>query len=135
MLPSSLTQRVKFQTASLGSVAAAALMVVGAALTEPNLWVLTAPSAVMVFFAGVLYPNLMGAGVSRFPEMSGLASSWLGFCLMLCSGLIMLCSGLIMLGSTLLAVDSLLPMSVLFLACMTACRLLVMRTLPSPTTS
>lgn len=103
---------------------AAAAMVVGAALTEPNLWVLTVPTAVIVFCAGVLHPNLMGAGVSRFPEMAGLASSWLGFCLMLFSGLIML-------GSSLLETDGSLPMASLFLVCMVACRLLVMRTLPS----
>ena len=123
LLPASVTNRLKFQVASTGSVVAAVAMVAGAALTEPNLWVLTAPSAVIVLFAGVLYPNLMGAGVSRFPEMTGLASSWLGFCLMLFAGLIML-------GSSLLEVDSLFPMAVLFLVCMVACRLLVMRTLP-----
>ncbi|MFL1377505.1 multidrug effflux MFS transporter [Nocardiopsis protaetiae] len=123
VLPAGLSQRAKFRTASTGAVVAAALMVAGAAFTEPNLWVLTAPSAVIVFFAGILYPNLMGLGVSRFPGMTGLASSWLGFCLMLCSGLIML-------ASSLLRVDGLLPLAVLFLACTLGCRLLVMRTLP-----
>ncbi|MFE9258288.1 multidrug effflux MFS transporter [Streptomyces sp. NPDC006879] len=124
VLPASFTTRRKFRTASLVTVLASVAMVVTAALTPPNLWSLTLPSLVIVFFTGMMYPNLMAAGISRFPHVAGLVSSLLG-----CS--LMLISGLVTIGSSLLKADTLLPVALLFTGCMVICRILLLRTLAS----
>ncbi len=59
------------------------------ALSRPlGLVELVVPSLLLTFFAGVMYPNLMGRGVALFPQQAGLSSSVLGCALMLCAGLI-----------------------------------------------
>ncbi|HYH20708.1 MAG TPA: hypothetical protein VD995_19060 [Azospirillum sp.] len=86
-----------------------------------DLWGLTAPTVLMVFFTGVMPPNLMATGVALFPQMAGSASFLLGFSLMLCAAVVMM-------GVSYLKVASLMPLSGLFLVVAVVSRFLVMRT-------
>ncbi|KGK12028.1 hypothetical protein BOO29_15700 [Vibrio navarrensis] len=83
-----------------------------------NIYALVIPCLIMTFFAGVMYPNLMGKGVSLFPELGGLASSLLGF-------LLMLLAGLIMVFASYLNTESLLPLSSMFLLINILCFFLI----------
>ncbi|MGS5089477.1 multidrug effflux MFS transporter [Hydrogenophaga sp. A37] len=117
LLPKSVTVSRKFSVASTLALTAAVVQVLGAMGFDLTLWAL-APFAFVVFFSGVMYPNLMALGVSAFPHIAGLASSILGFSLMLIAAGIM---GL----ASLLDVHSLLPFALLTLALMGAVFLLV----------
>ncbi len=117
LLPKSVTVSRKFAVASTLALTAAVVQVLLAMGFDLTLWAL-APFAFVVFFSGVMYPNLMALGVSAFPHIAGLASSILGFSLMLIAAGIM---GL----ASLLDVHSLLPFALLTLALMGAVFLLV----------
>lgn len=117
LLPKSVTVSRKFSVASTLALTAAVVQVLLAMGFDLTLWAL-APFAFVVFFSGVMYPNLMALGVSAFPHIAGLASSILGFSLMLIAAGIM---GL----ASLLDVHSLLPFALLTLALMGAVFLLV----------
>lgn len=117
LLPKSVTVSRKFSVASTLALTAAVVQVLLAMVFDLTLWAL-APFAFVVFFSGVMYPNLMALGVSAFPHIAGLASSILGFSLMLIAAGIM---GL----ASLLDVHSLLPFALLTLALMGAVFLLV----------
>ncbi|WP_051341190.1 multidrug effflux MFS transporter [Azospirillum halopraeferens] len=122
LLPRRITVRTRFAVASTVNVVAAAAMAGLAVPFDLNLWVLVLPTLVMVFFTGVMYPNLMAIGVGLFPAMAGLTSSLLGFSLMLCAAVVMI-------GASSLQVASLLPLATLFLVVAASVRVLVLRTL------
>ncbi len=111
VMPASVTATRKFSIASLVCVIAAACQFVLALLADLNIWALGIPFAFVVFFCGVMYPNLMALGVSAFPHIAGLASSLLGFSLMLLAAAIMWISSL-------LQAHSLLPFATLTLVLM-----------------
>jgi Bcr/CflA subfamily drug resistance transporter len=107
-----------YLSATTINVLASIAMVVYAYQFGMNIYSLVVPCLIMTFFAGVMYPNLMGKGVSLFPELGGLASSLLGFLLMLLAGLIMVCASY-------LNTESLVPLSVMFLIINGLCFLLI----------
>ncbi len=69
--------------------------------------------AIAIFACCVVYPNLMTIGVSEFPDIAGLASSILGFSLVLSAALVMALSSLLM-------VASIMPLFALFLLLLAA---------------
>ncbi|SFZ76707.1 multidrug effflux MFS transporter [Chitinimonas taiwanensis] len=115
--------------ASLCRAAATASALIGPAmlllaLSRPlGLWELLLPSLLLTFLAGVIYPNLMGRGVARFPQLAGLSSSVLGCTLMVCAGLITALASL-------LPLDSLVPLASLYAAIALACFFTVRRLYP-----
>ncbi|MCW8163519.1 MFS transporter [Verminephrobacter aporrectodeae subsp. tuberculatae] len=113
LLARSITTARKFALASALALVAAVIQVTLAIGFDLRLWALVLPFACVVFFSGVMYPNLMALGVSAFPHLAGLASSLLGFSLMLISAGVM---GI----SSLLDVHSLIPFAWLTLALMGA---------------
>ncbi|MCW8205741.1 hypothetical protein D8B24_01405 [Verminephrobacter aporrectodeae subsp. tuberculatae] len=113
LLARSITTARKFALASALALVAAVIQVTLAIGFDLRLWALVLPFACVVFFSDVMYPNLMALGVSAFPHLAGLASSLLGFSLMLISAGVM---GI----SSLLDVHSLIPFAWLTLALMGA---------------
>lgn len=89
VMPTNVTSAMKFSVASSICVIAAIAQLVFAIVVDLNFWALAIPFAIVVFFSGVMYPNLMAMGVSAFPDMAGLASSLLGFSLMIVAAGIM----------------------------------------------
>ncbi|ETF03920.1 MFS transporter [Advenella kashmirensis W13003] len=118
VMPASVTAARKFSIASLVCVVAATLQFVLALLIDLNIWTLAVPFALVVFFCGVMYPNLMAMGVSAFPHIAGLASSILGFSLMLLAAAIMWVSSL-------MQAHSLLPFATLTLVLMAGVYLMI----------
>jgi len=113
LMPATVTVRTRFGVASHGAWWAAVAQVAFAWAFDGQLWALALPFALVVFFSGVMYPNLMALGMSAFAHMAGLASSLLGFSLMVIAAAIM---GL----ASLLQVQSLLPFALMVLALMGA---------------
>ncbi|AHG65429.1 multidrug effflux MFS transporter [Advenella mimigardefordensis] len=111
VMPAAITPARKFSIASLICVIAAAIQLSLALVADLNIWALAVPFAFVVFFCGVMYPNLMAMGVSAFPHIAGLASSLLGFSLMLLAAAIMWLSSL-------MQAHSLLPFATLTLVLM-----------------
>ncbi|QLP96193.1 MAG: multidrug effflux MFS transporter [Rhodoblastus sp.] len=111
VLPASVTPAKKFSVASSICLVAAIAQLGLAIGFDLNLWALAAPFAFVVFFSGVMYPNLMTLGVSAFPHIAGLASSLLGFSLMLVA------AGIMVVSSQMHA-QSLVPFAILTLALM-----------------
>ena len=93
---------------------ASIIMLVLSLVMEMNLQNLIAPCLIMTFFSGVMYPNIMGKGVSLYPKLSGLASSLLGF-------LLMLIAGLIMIMASFLDTTTLTPLAIMLLVINTLC--------------
>lgn len=120
LMPASVAVRSRFLVASQGALWAAVAQVLLAWVFDGQLWALLLPFAFVVFCSGVMYPNLMAQGMSAFPEMAGLASSLLGFSLMVIAAAIM---GL----SSLLHVQSLLPFAFMTLLLMVSVFWLVRR--------
>lgn len=106
-----MTPAKKFSVASSICLVAAIAQLGLAIGFDLNLWALAAPFAFVVFFSGVMYPNLMTLGVSAFPHIAGLASSLLGFSLMLVA------AGIMVVSSQMHA-QSLVPFAILTLALM-----------------
>lgn len=123
LMPSRVTQSFKFSVASAICLVASLAQLALAMTFDLQLWALIAPFALVVFFSGVMYPNLMALGLSAFPHIAGLASSLLGFSLMVIAAGIMLLS-------TLLQVQSLVPFAVLTLALMGGVYLLIRKIQP-----
>ena len=123
LVPASVSVRARFRVASQGALGAAAAQVLLAWAFDGQLWALVLPFACVVFFSGVMYPNLMAQGMSAFPQMAGLASSLLGFSLMVIAAAVM---GL----ASLLPVQSLLPFALLTLLLMEAVFWLVRQVMP-----
>ena len=122
-MPATVTVPVRFRLASQGALWAATAQLLLAWVFDGQLWALVLPFALVVFCSGVIYPNLMALGMSAFPQMAGLASSLLGFSLMVIAACIM---GL----ASLLHVQSLLPFALLTLVLMVVVHGLVRRVLP-----
>jgi len=120
LMPASVSVRTRFRVASQAALWAALAQVLLAWVFDGQLWALVLPFAFVVLFGGVMYPNLMAQGMSAFPQMAGLASSLLGFSLMVIAAAIM---GL----SSLLQVQSLLPFALMTLMLMGAVFWLVRR--------
>jgi len=123
LMPASVAVRTRFRVASQGALWAAVAQVLLAWGFDGQLWALVLPFAFVVFFSGVMYPNLMAQGMSAFPDRAGLASSLLGFSLMVIAAAIM---GL----ASLLHVQSLLPFALMTLLLMSAVFWLVRRVMP-----
>ncbi|MDK2126684.1 multidrug effflux MFS transporter [Parachitinimonas caeni] len=110
--------------ATVNLIAGPAMLVV--ALTRPlGLLELVIPSLILTFCAGVMYPNLMGRGVARFPQLAGLSSSVLGCALMICAGLITV-------FASWLPLHSLAPLAALYAAIGVLCFFMIRRLYPQP---